>query len=324
VRRRALLALLTIWAAMTFTFVLLRLMPGDILHAFAQQIVNTHGVSYDQARELAKTLTNYDPDQPMLPQYLLYVSHLAIGDLGVSLTYRIPVSTIIVSALPWTLFITALSTSVSFCLGTALGLWAVWSRKGILDPLLTFYATVTQAVPDFLLGVLLLMIFGVHLQWLPLRGAYGPEADPGWNLAFGWQLLQHATLPVLAFSLPAIGSWALNARASATSVLGEEYVQVARAKGLRPSRILRDYLGRNALFPLLPGLATTLGGLLGGSMLIETLFGYPGVGYFLAQAIGTRDYTLMQGLFLLSTVAVVLSNLAAEALAQRLDPRLSR
>jgi peptide/nickel transport system permease protein len=137
-------------------------------------------------------------------------------------------------------------------------------------------------------------------------------------------LLYHAVLPILAFSIPATGSWALSAKASATSVLGEDYLLVARAKGLKPWRILRDYLGRNALLPLVASLATSLGGLLGGSMLIETMFGYPGLGYFLAQSIGTRDFPLMQGLFLLSTVAIVASNLMAEALSRKLDPRVSR
>jgi len=112
-------------------------------------------------------------------------------------------------------------------------------------------------------------------------------------------------------------------RASATSVLGEDYLQVARAKGLRPLRIVRDYVGRNAILPLLPGLATNLGSLLGGSLLIESLFGYPGLGYFLGSSIGTRDYPLLQGLFLLSTLAIVLFNLSAEWVARRLDPRLS-
>lgn len=323
-RKALLLAFLTVWVALTFTFVLIRQMPGDLLHNFALNIQATQGVPYDQAREMAKLLINWDPDKPVWDQYTEYIANLAQGELGRSTTYRIPVSTILVAALPWTVFITFLSAAFSFVTGVAMGLWAAWRRGSWLDPALTFYATVTQAIPDFLIGVILLLVFGIKLGWMPLRGAYSPETDAGLNLPFVGSLFYHAVLPVLAFSIPAVGNWALSAKASATSVLGEDYLLVARAKGLRPWRILRDYLGRNALLPLVASLATSLGGLLGGSMLIETMFGYPGLGYFLAQSIGTRDYPLMQGLFLLSTVAIVGSNLLAEVISRRLDPRVAK
>lgn len=320
-KKRLLLSLLTVWIALTFTFILVRQMPGDILHTLALQLQSTHGVAYAQAREMAKLQICYDPDEPIISQYFHYLSNLAHGELGRSTTYRIPVVDILLSALPWTVFITFLAAGFSFVVGTTLGFWTAWRRGSWLDPALTFYATLTQAIPDFLLGVMLLLVLGVQLQWLPLRGAYSPETDPGFNLPFLSSLLQHAMLPVLAFSIPAVGSWALTAKSTATSVLGEDYLLVARAKGLKPWRILRDYLGRNAIIPLISSLATSLGALLGGSMLIETLFGFPGLGYFLAQSIGTRDYPLMQGLFLLSTLAIVAGNLAAEVLSRRLDPR---
>ena len=320
-KKRLALSLVTVWVALTFTFLLVRQMPGDVLHNLAIQILNTQGVTYQQAREMAKLQICYDPDEPITSQYAHYLSNLAHGELGNSTTYRIPVVTILKTALPWTVFITFLAAGFSFVVGTTLGLWTAWRRGGWLEPALTLYATLTQAIPDFLLGVILLLIFGVRLQWLPLRGAYGADTDPGLNFAFLASLLQHAILPVMAFSIPAIGSWALTAKASATSVLGEDYLLVARAKGLKPWRILRDYLGRNAMLPLISGLATSLGALLGGSMLIETLFGFPGLGYFLAQSIGRRDYPLMQGLFLLSTLAIVAGNLLAEILSRHLDPR---
>lgn len=323
-RKALLVAALTVWVAMTFTFILIRQIPGDILHNFAVNIQNTQGVPYDQARELAKLQINWDPDKPLTDQYAHYLSSLAQGELGNSTNYRIPVATILKSALPWTVFITFTAAFSSFLVGVTLGLWAAWKRGSWLDPALTLYATITQAVPDFLIGVILLLTFGIRLEWMPLRGAYGPETDPGVNFAFLTSLAYHAVLPVLAFSIPAIGSWALSAKASATSVLGEDYLLVARAKGLRPWRILRDYLGRNALLPLVAGLASSLGGLLGGSMLVETMFGYPGLGYFLAQAIGTREYPLMQGIFLLSTVAIVGSNLLGEVVSRRLDPRVAK
>lgn len=320
--RRLAIAALTLWLATTFTFVLLRQMPGDILHNWAMQIQAQQGIPYEEARRVAVTLVNYDPDEPVLRQYGRYLSELARGDLGRSLTYRIPVVEILASALPWTLFLTLVSLALSFALGSLLGLLAAWKRRGFLDPALSLYATFTQAVPDFLIGVLLLVGFGVVLRWFPLRGAYGLGVDPGWNLAFAADVVHHAMLPALAFALPGVGGWALAMRASAMSVLGEDYLAVARAKGLKTGRILSRYLGRNALLPLVAALPPALGSMLGGTMLVESIFGYPGVGYFLSQAIATRDYPLMQGLFLVFTAATVAGNLLAEAVSRRLDPRL--
>ena len=319
------IAAATILAACTFTFFLVRQMPGDIVRIWALQIQAQQGVTYEQARLVAVTMMNYNPNESVWLQYARYLGNLIFhGNLGYSLTFRIPVSTILLSALPWTVLITFVSTGLSFVVGSMLGLAAATRRKGWLDTLVTLYATISLAIPDFLVGVILLLVLGVNLQWLPLRGAYSWEVDPGFNLAFFANVLRHAALPILSFSVPATGGWALAMKASATQVLGEDYLQVARAKGLSTRRILIDYLGRNAVLPLLTGLASSLGGLVGGSMIVETLFGYPGVGYFLAQSIVTRDYTLMQGLFLMTTVVVVAGNLLAEVLAARLDPRLSR
>jgi peptide/nickel transport system permease protein len=158
------LAVVTVWAAMTFTFILVRQMPGDILHNFALNIMNTQGLPYDQARDQAKLLINWDPDEPVMKQYVAYAAHLLQGELGRSTNYRIPVRDILVAAIPWTVFITFLSAGFSFAVGVSLGLWAAWRRGSWLDPALTFYATLTQAVPDFLIGVILLLVFGIQLK----------------------------------------------------------------------------------------------------------------------------------------------------------------
>lgn len=321
--RRILVSLVTIVAATTFTFILVRQMPGDVVHTWAVQIQMSQGISYEQARAIAATMMNYDPTEPVALQYATYVKNLVLhGDLGWSLTYRIPVSAIIAKALPWTLLITSLSVLVSFVIGAFLGVAVTWRRKTWLDPLLTFYASVTEAVPSFLIGLLLLILFGMALQWFPLHGAHGPDVEPSFRLDFLLDAAWHAVLPVAAFSLPGIGGWILGAKASALGVLNEDYIQVARAKGLTERRILLQYLGRNAILPLVTGLASSLGAMVGGSMLVESIFGYPGIGYFLGQAIGTRDYTLMQGLFLVTTTLAVLANLVADLLAPWLDPRI--
>ncbi len=321
--RKIFISLLTILVAMTFTFFLVRQMPGDIIHTWALQIQMQQGIGYNEAREIAKTMMNYDPTVPVYIQYVKYIGNLVFhGNLGYSLTYRIPVSVIIWKSLPWTLLITSLSVTVSFITGSFLGAAIAWKRKTILEPIVTLYATITQAVPDFLIGLILLVVLGVNLRWLPMRGPYGPDVDPGFNLPFILDVLYHAILPVMAFSVQAIGGWALAMKASATGVMGEDYINVAKAKGLTETRILTQYLGKNAIIPQITGLAITLATMLGGSMLVETIFGYPGLGYFFGQAINTRDYSLIQGLFLVTTVAVILANLVADVVYTKLDPRI--
>ena len=321
--RKLLIAVLTIIVAMTFTFFLIRQMPGDIVHTWALQIQMQQGISFEEAEEIAKTMMNYDAEAPLYTQYIKYVKNLVLdGNLGYSLTYRIPVSLILKKALPWTLFITSLSVILSFIIGALLGATVAWKRKTILEPLVTLYATITQAVPDFLIGLILLVVLGVNLRIFPMRGAYGPDVDPGFNIPFILDIFYHAVLPVLAFSLQAIGGWALAMKATSTGVLGEDYMNVARAKGLKESRILLRYLGKNAVIPLVTSLAIALATMLGGSMLVETIFGYPGLGFFFAQAINTRDYSLIQGLFLITTVAVIFANLLADIIYTKLDPRI--
>lgn len=321
--RKIVISLLTILVAMTFTFFLVRLMPGDVVHNLAQEIMMQQGVSYEDAYAMAKTQLNYDPSVPLHIQYGKYLYNLLFKfNMGRSLIYRIPVTSIIKTALPWTIFVTTISVLFSFIIGVLLGTTVAWKRKTILDPILTIYATVTQAVPDFLIALILLVVFGVILRWFPMRGAHGPDVTPGFNLPFIADVFYHAALPVMAFSIQAVGGWALAMKAGATSVLGEDYINVARAKGLSETRIIIQYLGKNAILPLITSLAITLGAMLGGSMLVETIFGYPGVGFFLARAIGTRDYSLIQGLFLITTVAIIFANLIADIVYTKLDPRI--
>lgn len=323
VARKIIISIVTMIVAMTFTFFLIRQMPGDIIHTYALQIQMQQGISYENAREIAKTMLNYDPTVPVYVQYFKYMKNLLLyGNLGYSLTYCIPVSVIIAKALPWTIFITSISVILSFVVGVLLGTTVAWKRKSILESLVTLYATITQAIPDFLIGLILLVSLGVFVRLFPMRGAHGAYVDPGFNLPFILDVLYHAILPVFAFSIQAVGGWALAMKASATGVLGEDYINVARAKGLRESRIIIQYLGKNAILPLVTGLAITLGYMLGGSMLVETIFGYPGIGYFLGQAIATRDYALMQGLFLVTSLAVIIANLAADLLYVKIDPRI--
>lgn len=323
-RGKLIVALLTGFMGLTFTFVLIRMMPGDVVHIWAQRIAAEQGVPYSTAYEIAKTRLNHDPTVPIPIQYLKYVRGVFAGNLGESMQMRVPVSRIILGALPWTLFIASLALFTSFVLGIVLGLVVTWRRSPVLETLMTVGTTASQSVPDFLFALILMIVFGIHLRLFPLRGAYGVDVDPGFNLAFLLDVLHHAALPVAAFTLHSAGGWALAMKGSAAAVLHEDYITVARAKGLTDSRIITRYLGRNAMLPLITSLAIALGSMFSGAMLIESLFSYPGIGYFMAEAINNRDYTLMQGLFLVTTMATIFFTLLADLVYARLDPRIGR
>lgn len=316
-------ALLTIFAATLFSFVLIRFMPGDFIHLRAVEIVQQQNIPYNTAYDIAKTQFNYDPSVPIYKQFLIYIGGLLTGDFGMSMTLRIPVSSIILGALPWTLFLCSVSLCASFLIGSTFGLLMSWNRKSkILESMMNLFSVITQAVPDFLIGLLLMVVFAVRLRWFPLRGAYDMSIAPGFSFSFIGSVFYHATLPILAFTISTMGGWALSMRASATSVLSEDYMHVAKAKGLKENRIFRRYLGKNAFIPLLPGLAISFAQMISGSMFIEWMFSYPGIGYFFGYAIGTRDYTLLQGILFISTVTIVIVNYLADYISAWIDPRV--
>jgi len=320
--RRVLIALFTILVAMTLTFVLIRNMPGDIIMAMALDKASSEGIPFDIAYEQVKGLYGIAPEKPLLQQYLDYVASLLRGDLGKSVYYKIPVTRIIVTALPWTAFVLSISITLSFILGSLTGMITTWKRRTLLDPLVSAYASITDATPDYISAIILLIVFAVRLKWFPLTGAYDGSLTPGFNLPFILSALYHAFLPIMAYTIESLGGWALTMKANAVRVLGEDYVTAARAKGLKDRRIAIHYVGRNAILPSVTALAMAFGGMLGGSALIESTFAYPGIGFFFGKAVSLRDYPLMQGLFLLTTGGVIVANLIADLLYSRLDPRV--
>ncbi len=322
-QRKFLSAILTILVATVLSFVLIRSMPGDFIQMRATELVQQQNIPYNIAYNIAKTQYNYDPNIPIYKQFIEYVGGLLTGNFGTSMTLRIPVSAIIFKALPWTLFLCSISLMISFLIGSTFGLIMSWKRRSkVLESLMNLFSVITQAVPDFLIGLILIVIFAVRLRWFPLRGAYDLSTTPGFNVDFIISILYHVTLPVLAFTISTMGGWALSMRASATSVMSEDYINVARAKGLKENRIFKRYLGKNALIPIIPGLAISFGYMISGSMFIEWLFSYPGIGYFFGYSIGNRDFTLLQGILFLSTVTIVMINYLSDFIYALIDPRV--
>lgn len=320
--KRLVLIILTIFFAMTVTFVVIRMMPGNPVETLAMDMVRNQGINYQEAYARAKSMLNYDPDIPIIQQYGKYVSGLLRGNLGESMSFKKPVIQVITGALPWTLLILSISLLVSFIVGILIGMYVAWKRNTIVDPIVSVYASVAGSIPDYIVGLILIIIFAVNLKWLPNRGPYDSSVMPGFTWPYISSVLKHAILPISAYIITGLGGWALAMKGNAISVLGEDYITAAKARGLPQRRIITTYVGRNAILPLITNLAISFGMMFGGSPLIENIFVYPGVGYFLNQAVGRRDFTLMQGMFLMITVAVVLANLIAEILYSVLDPRI--
>ncbi|MGL4452966.1 MAG: ABC transporter permease [Sarcina sp.] len=319
--KRLLMVFVTILFATTITFFVIRAMPGDPVETMAMSMMQ-QGMDYQVAYEQAKAMLNYDPNAPLGVQYITYITGLLSGNLGISMTNKTAVVEIIAGALPWTLFILTVSLSLAFIIGVLIGIKVAWKRKTIIDPLVSVYASITTSLPDYIVGLILVIFLSTLTGWFPNRGAYSSYVEVGFNMDFILSVLYHACLPILTYLITGLGSWALAMKGSSVSVLGEDYIMSARARGLAEKTILTKYVGRNAILPLVTSLTISFGMMFGGSPLVENLFAYPGIGYYLNQAIGTRDYVLMQGLFLMITIAVVLANLLSEVLYSRLDPRI--
>jgi len=320
--RRTGIALITLFIVITLTFFLLRKVPGDPLYMWAMELVQSYGMDFDSAYAYVKQLYDYDPHEPLIPQYIRYIRGLLRGNLGTSMVYKISVNEILLKALPWTVFVLSISLLISFTLGTLMGMVVAWKRKTSLDPIITAYAAFTGATPDYITALILLIVFAINLKLFPMKGAYDSALTPGFNWPFIKSVLHHAVLPISAYVFENTAAWAMAMKGSAVSVLGEDYIMAARARGLKERRIMVFYMGRNAVLPLVTSLAIALWVMLGGATFIETIFAYPGIGWFFGQATTRLDFGLMQGLFLVTAAATIFSNLLADILYSRLDPRI--
>ncbi|MGB8982404.1 MAG: ABC transporter permease [Anaerolineales bacterium] len=323
--RRLVRALFSIWLVTTITFFVVRAMPGNAVDILIQELT-AQGVSPEDAKNQAAALMNIDLDQPLAGQYLDYLGNVLRGDLGRSYkSAGLSVTDMITQVLPWTLFSVGLSLLITFVLGIGLGAIMAYKRDTWIDHVLSNLAATLDAISPYLIGLLAILLFGLTWKIVPItqmRGAMSPGMKPGFNLAFLADIFMHVRVLLLVYVLSSIGSWMLQMKSNTVSTLGEDYVTVARARGLTDGRILTAYVGRNATLPLFTRLAISIGFVVGGSVLLETLFTYRGVGFLLARSISERDYPVMQGVFLIITAAVVFANLLADYVYGWLDPRV--
>ncbi len=323
--RRLFKALFTIWIVTTITFFVIRAMPGNAVDILIQDLT-LQGMSPDDARNQAATLLHINLDAPAHEQYLEYLGNVARGDLGYSYKSRgLRVSDMIAAVLPWTLFSVGLSLLIAFTLGIVLGTIIAYKRDTWIDHLISNLAATLDAVSQYLIGLLAILLFGVIWKLVPIsemRGAISPGIEPGFTVEFFLDIFNHVKVLLLVYVLSSVGGWVLLMKSNTVSVLGEDYVTAARARGLTDYRILTAYVGRNATLPLFTRLAISIGFAVGGALLLEGLFTYRGVGYLLGKAMTDRDYPVMQGVFLVVTVAVVFANLIADYMYGWLDPRI--
>lgn len=310
---------LAAWLSLTINFLLPRFMPGDPAAAIFARFRGQLQPEQIQAMREAYGLT----DAPLYVQYVQYVGSMLRGNLGISISaFPSPVTAVISTGLLWTLLLGGTALIVSFLLGNILGIFSAWRRGSVLDNFLPPILIFIGSFPFFWLALVALYFLGFQFGWFPLRHAYSDTLRPGWSWPFIQSIISHLILPAGAIIVVSVGGWLLGMRNIMINMLGEDYITMAEAKGLSQNRIMFAYAARNALLPNITAFGMALGFVLGGQIIVETVFSYPGLGYQLTKAVSNLDYPLMQGLFLMITLAVLGANLIIDLLYVRLDPRV--
>jgi len=306
---------------LSFNFFLPRLMPGDPLSFLTGAPGMDMPIVLDEAMR-AELLAYYGLDKPLMQQFADYVVNLLHGDLGWSIYFNAPVTGILVGRLKWTLLLVGTATALYMVLGILLGAISAWDRGGKRDVGLLVSLLSIGSFPPFFLGLLFIILFSVKLNLFPAFGAQTPFMGYSSPFEEAIDILYHLFLPATTLVISHIGGVYLLMRNSMLNVIGEDYILTARAKGLAEWYILHRHAIKNALLPITTMIALRTGFMIGGTILVETVFAYPGVGRLLFDAVTYRDYPLLQGAFLIITLVIITANFAADMVYVRLDPRL--
>ncbi|WP_034388639.1 ABC transporter permease [Deinococcus sp. YIM 77859] len=307
---------LVLIAAISLNFFLPRAMPGSPLQFLAGE-----DVALLPAEDRQALLARTGLDQPLTVQYGKYVASLARGDLGYSYQANKPVLTMLLERLPWTLLLTGSALLLSTVFGVIVGALAAWHRNGWLDHVTLTSSILLDSLPSFWLGMMLVALFAVQWPLFPVFGAQTP-----WSNLTGWanavDIAKHLVLPVVTLTLVSLSGTFLVMRYAMLSVLGEDYIRTARAKGVSERQVLYKHALRNASMPVFTVFMLNLGTLVGGAVVIETVFAFPGLGRMLFEAASNRDYPLLQGAFLMVTLSILAGNILADVVYPLLDPRV--
>jgi peptide/nickel transport system permease protein len=320
--RRTSFYLVALWAAVTFNFVIPRLMPGDPAEAYIAKL-QTQQITREQI-DAIRAEFGVNPNVPVWKQYFDYLNGILHGNLGIA-TSQFPsqVSDILRESLPWTIGLVGVSLLLSFVIGTLIGMLIAWRRGSWYDtavpPILTFFS----AVPYFWMALGLVYVFGVNLNWFPTDSGYDVfSVAPGWSMDFIGSVVQHAILPVVTLVIGSLAGWVLTMRNTMVTTLSEDYLLMAQAKGLPERRVMFHYAARNAILPSITSFSISLGLVVSGSLLTEIVFNYPGIGFALYKGVLADDYALVEGCFLVIALAVLIANFLSELVYAFLDPRV--
>lgn len=322
--RRLAMFFAVVLAATTVNFIVPRLAPGDPTAAVLEQLLS-RGQQVEGAQDIvANYRARFGLDDPMPVQYGRYLFNSLRLDLGSSISYfPQSVTSAILSALPWTIALLSVSTVIAFGLGSLIGALLAWPGSPRAVHRLAPFLMVLSAIPYYLLALIVLYLLAIRTGWFPLGGAYSVFPN-GFSLPVLWDLAYHAFLPALSIVLAGLGFWALGMRGAMINVLGEDYLALAEAKGLKKRRIFFKYAMRNAMLPQVTALAIALGTAASGSVLVEVAFNYPGIGYLLYNALRSSDYFLIQGVAFFLVITVAFAVLVLDLLYPLLDPRIQR
>src|SRR5215204_3840992 len=317
VGRRLLHSIFVLWAVATILFLMFRLMPGNPLAAYISEALS--------AEQQNLIMQQFGLDRPLWEQYVIYFGNLVQGELGTSFHRREPVLSIVLSVLPNTIILTFCGLFIAYAFGILAGAYLAWHRGTWIEGVVVPVALATRAAPEFWLGMILLAVFAFWLGWFPSGGANSAGAMYAGELdrIFSRDFLLHLTLPALTIALYLQGLPLLLMRSTMIEAMHDEFVTMARMKGLSEWRIVIHHAARNSLLPVLTAFALAIGPNISANVVVETVFSWPGLGRLLVQAVSTSDYPLAQGAFFLIALVVIVMNLVADLLYGFLDPRVA-
>ena len=324
IARRLIAYLLTVMIAITANFFIPRLIPGDPISALIDQMAQHGEVVSGGAEIVAAYKEQFGLNGTWMEQYFRYLWSLLRGDLGPSImAFPTTVQELLVTALPWTMGLLLVATVISWVLGNLLGAMVGWRRDSKVNSALVVVSLSLNQIPYYFVALLLVFFFSYNLSIFPSSGGFSLIGGRPEGMRMVWDILYHATLPALSIVIASVGFWVITMRSMILSTLGEDYILLAEAKGLKRQVILNKYALRNALLPQVAAFGIALGFVMNGSILTETIFNYPGLGAQLLSAIGNLDYNLLQGILLLTILSVLTANLILEILYPFIDPRIS-
>ncbi|MGR5068837.1 ABC transporter permease [Vibrio alfacsensis] len=307
--------------AIAINFFLPRMMPGDPIQSFIGRLVQNGGTVNPETIAAIEALYGYSTSIPLYQQFFSYVNSIFSGEWGISTRFFQPVTEVLSRGAMWTLLLVGLNILISYTLTTLAGIYVAWKRGSKRDGFITIASVVISSIPGVVMALVLYFIFASDLEWFPTGYAYDPNLDPAFTWEWISSVMYHLILPLCAMVLLGLGG-VMGMRSNMINQLGEDYIVMGWAKGVEDKKVMLSYGARNAMLPMITSFAMSIGMVFGGSLIIEIIFNYPGLGQVIFQAMMSRDYPLIQGYLLIMTIMVLTANFVADMLLFLLDPRL--